>query len=131
MFGNDEALDLARALADGAELGVAPELLGRVVLGVAVAAVYLDGLLADLDGDLRGVELRHRGLHRRLPTRVLQRGGAVGQEARGLYLRRHVGKLELDGLEVRDWLAELLALLRVPDRRLVGPLRDAERERGD
>ena len=29
---------------------------------------------------------------------VLERSGAVGQEARGLYSESHVGKLELDGL---------------------------------
>src|SRR5205823_3123912 len=129
LLSDDEPLNLRRALADGAELGVAPVFFGWVIFRVAVAAVNLYGLLADPDGDLRGVELRHRRLFSHLLPRVLQSRCAVGQKARGVYLRRHVCELELDGLKLGDGLAELFALLRVAHRRLVSALRDAECER--
>ena len=38
---------------------------------------------------------------------------------------------ELHGLELRDRLAELLALLRVGEREVVGALREADAHRGD
>ena len=44
---------------------------------------------------------------------------------------RVVGELPLDRLERGDRLAELAALLRVVARRLVGALREADRQRGD
>src|SRR3954451_13549716 len=59
---DDEALDLAGALEDRVDLGVAVPALDRVLAGVAVAAEDLDGLLGDPDRGLTGVELGHRAL---------------------------------------------------------------------
>ena len=63
LLGDDELLDLARALADRAELDVAVELLDREVLREPVAAVDLDRAVGRAHRDLGGVEL---GLRREL-----------------------------------------------------------------
>src|SRR5262249_8219433 len=62
---------------------------------------------------------------------VAERGRAVGEQPRGVDLRGHLRDLELDGLEVRDHVAELLALARVAHRGLERRLGDAHGERGD
>src|SRR3989454_12574947 len=59
---DDEPLDLARALEQGVDLGVAVPLLDREVADVAVPAADLDRLLGDLDRDLAGLQLCHRAL---------------------------------------------------------------------
>jgi hypothetical protein len=58
-------------------------------------------------------------------------GGPVGQQPGRLDLGCHVGDLQLDGLEVRDRLTERRPLPRVPQRRLVRRLGDADRARRD
>src|ERR1700742_2263817 len=60
--GNDQALDLGGALEDGVDLGVAVHPLDRELAGVAVAAEDLDRPLGRPDGDLSGLQLRHRAL---------------------------------------------------------------------
>ena len=62
---------------------------------------------------------------------ILEIGGAIREQPRRFDPRRDVGQLPLDRLERRDRLAELLALLRVAQRRLVGALRQADRQRRD
>src|SRR5215216_1751286 len=65
--GDDEPLNLGRALADLANLRVAHHSLDRIVARVAVAAVHLNGLERRPHGDLRAEELRHcRFLRERL-----------------------------------------------------------------
>src|SRR5438270_13928259 len=54
--------DLVGAGPDAVEAQVAPHALDAVLLHVAVAAMDLDALVGDLDGDARGVQLRHRDL---------------------------------------------------------------------
>jgi len=57
--------------------------------------------------------------------------GAVREQPGGIQLDRHVGEHELDALVARYLDAELLALLCVPDRRVVRRLRDAHCLGGD
>src|SRR5260370_33277643 len=57
-----EPLDLARALEQRVDLGVAVPLLDRAVPNVSVAATDLDRLLGDFDRHLAGLHLRHRTL---------------------------------------------------------------------
>src|SRR3954451_12222625 len=57
---NHEALNLARALADGQQLDVAEILFGRIVFHEAVAAMYLDAVVGGLDRDFTGEEFCHR-----------------------------------------------------------------------
>src|SRR5262245_25181082 len=74
--GDDQALDLARALADRAELAVAQVALDRVVLHEAVATVDLDRVEGDLHCHLAGIELGHRRLRGVLLAGVAQHGRA-------------------------------------------------------
>src|SRR5262249_28823808 len=129
--GDDEPLDLARPLVDLGDLCVAVVPLHRELLRVPVAAEDLDGLRGLAPRHLRRVQLRLGALLRVGPALLLQPGGAVDEQARGVDLGRHVGELPLDRLEVRDALPELLALERVRARGVVGRLRYAERLRGD
>ena len=62
---------------------------------------------------------------------VLHRRGTVGQQPRGLDARRVVHELGADALKRADRLPELRPHERVVARRLVGTLRQADRERGD
>ena len=60
--GDDQALDLRGALEDRVDLRVAVHALDRELAGVAVAAEDLDRPLGRPDGDLAGLQLRHRAL---------------------------------------------------------------------
>src|SRR4051794_13038429 len=64
LAGDDQQLDLLRALEDVEDLGVARPLLEQVALAVADAAAELDAAERDLDAGPPGLRLRHRGLQR-------------------------------------------------------------------
>src|SRR5580698_1453823 len=61
LAGDDHALDLAGAFADGAELHVAIKLFGRIVFDEAVAAVDLHRLVGHANSNFAGVEFGHAG----------------------------------------------------------------------
>ena len=81
----------------------------------------------DLVAHLRGEQLGHARLDVGAPPRVLAARGLHGQEARRLDLRRHVGELELDRLQLGELPAERLAPAGVRHRELVGAPRGADR----
>src|SRR5579883_984560 len=87
-----QPLDLVRALADLAQLGVAERALDGEVAGVAVAAVDLDRGVAGADRGLRGVQLRHRRLAGGARARVVEEGRAPDQQPRGPELGVRVGE---------------------------------------
>src|SRR2546423_13724032 len=60
--GDDQSLDLRGALEDRPDLGVAVHPLNRELARVAVAAQDLNRALGRPDGDLAGLQLRHRAL---------------------------------------------------------------------
>src|SRR5688572_17951010 len=60
LAGDDEALNLARPLADRGELDVAEVLLRGVILHEPVAAVDLHAILGGAHGNLARVQLGHR-----------------------------------------------------------------------
>src|SRR5687767_4047701 len=126
---DDQALDFAGALADGAQLDVTEEFLGRVVFDESVPAVNLHRLFGGPDGNLARVQLGHGrlapGAHDAL---VLEPGGPIGEQPCGLNAGGHVGQLPLDGLKTRDGLAKLPALFRIPQRRLVRALGQPDRQ---
>src|ERR687889_755351 len=108
--GYDEALDLARSLVDLRDPGVPVVPLEGMVFHVPPPAEDLHGLVGDLVGDLRGVELRAgAGLGVAFPT-VLHPRGLVDEEAGRPYPRLHVGQLERYGLVLGDGLTERGAL---------------------
>src|SRR5262245_21635358 len=122
--GDDQALNLARAFANRRQLHVAKELLGRIVLYEAVAAVNLDAVFGGAHRELARVELGHRGLDRGPGPGVLERRGAVGQEPRGFDAGGGVDQPGADALEGTDLLAELDARECVGAGRFVRALRE-------
>src|SRR6476619_3428162 len=90
---DDQALDLAGALVDLGDLGVAVVALGREVLRVAVAAEDLDRLAGPVARHPRGEQLRLRALDRVRAPGVLQTRRPPHQGPRRLDLRLHVGEL--------------------------------------
>src|SRR5438874_2168410 len=110
---DDHLLHLVGALADREDLGVAIEAADRILLDEAVAAVDLDGLLRAAHGQASCLELGLRSGQGEVAPGVLLARGLVDEQARGLDLGRHVGELALDGLELRDRLAECDSLLGI------------------
>src|SRR5579859_1376749 len=127
---DDKPLDLGRALPDLVDLRVPEPFLDRVLLDVAVAAEDLDRVGRDLHRDVGREALGHRSLGA-LEGPALGRHPArtPDEQAGGVDRHRHVGELETDGLVLPQRLAELLAVLRVPQRELVRRARDAQRSR--
>src|SRR4051794_1408419 len=126
--GDHQLLDLGRALEDVVDLRVAVHPLDRELARVAVAAEDLHGPLGGPDGDLAGLELAHRALGvLELVAVAAHPRGAPDEQAGGVDLELHVGEHEGDRLVLDDLLAELLALLGVVERELVGGAGDAER----
>ena len=110
---------------------VAIELLDRIILDEAVAAVDLHRFVGDAHRDLAREQLRHRRFLGDALALILHPRRAIGEQARGFDLGGHVGELVLDGLKLGDRPAELLALLGILERGFVGALRGSDRERGD
>src|SRR3954471_2582555 len=104
--GDDEPLDLARALVDLGDLRVAVVALGRELLRVAVAAEHLDRLAGLAAGHRAREQLRLRALDAVRPAGLLEARRTPDQRARRLDLGLHVGQLVLDRLEAGDRAAE-------------------------
>src|SRR5215212_11048887 len=90
---DDVEHDLVGARADAVEAEVAPGALDAVLLHVPGPAVDLDALVGDLDGDARGVELRHRDLADGVLAAHEPPRGRVDHLPRRLDLRRHLREL--------------------------------------
>src|SRR6202041_1624942 len=129
--GNDQALDFAGAFVDFGDAGVAVVALDGVFAGVAVAAVNLDGFVGDAGGHFAGEKLGDSGVHAEASASVLFPGGFADEEAGGVDFRGHVREHELDGLKLRNGMAEGEALLRVFLRGFKSALGDARGLRGD
>src|SRR5215210_1595503 len=130
--GDHELLDLRRALEDVVDLRVAVPALDGVLAGVAVAAEDLDRPLGHPHRDLARLELAHRALAARERHLVAAHPGrAPHEQAGGVDLELHPREREGDRLVLDDLAAELLALLGVLQRVLVGRAGDPERLRAD
>src|SRR6185312_8562319 len=129
---DDEAHDLVGAFEDPVDAQIAEVALDRIVLDVAVAAMELQRLVADPEAGIGREALGHRAAHRRvrLPG-IERRSRAPHHEARRLELRRHIGELELQRLELGELAAELPALADMAERRLEAGAGAAERAGGD
>src|SRR5581483_2416734 len=84
LAGDHHLLDLVGPLADREDLGVAIEAAHGVLLDVAVAAVYLDGLVTGAHGQAARLQLRLGRGQREVLAAVLHAGGLVDQQAGGL-----------------------------------------------
>src|SRR3954463_1879954 len=128
---DDQLLDLRGPLVQGGHARVAEVALDGVVVDVTGSAVHLDGEVRVAHGGLGGEQLGDGGLGGARTPGVLQPAGAPYERAGGLGIDRHVGDHLLHELEARDRAAELLALLRVGDRRAHAALADPDAARGD
>ena len=106
-------LQVRRALVDLADLGVAEQLLDRIFLDEPVAAEEIHRQRRDALGDLRREDLADRRFGQERLAGVAQARGVVDGQPRGFDVDRRARELMLDGLELGDRLAELLALLGV------------------
>src|SRR5919112_2835436 len=117
--GDDELLDLGRALVDAQRTDLAIQPLDDAAHRDAEAAEELHGVI---DRALRGlgrVQLGHRRLARDAAAPdVLRPRRAVDQQRARVHAERHLGELRLHELEVGHRRAEQLAL-RGPRERLV------------
>ena len=125
---HDQPHDLVGAFEDLVHAQVPDNLLDAVIREIAVAAVQLQALIGHLRARLGDEFLGHGaelgGIRRalvELPRRLAQEG------AGGLKLDLHVGKAELQRLELVDALAEGAALGHVAQRGVERRLRRPER----
>src|SRR5271166_5982965 len=128
---DDQPLNLAGSLANGAQLHITIELLGGIVLDEPVAAVNLNSFVGTLHCDLARVQLRHRGFKGGFHSRVFHCSSAIRKQAGGIDLSRQIGKFERNALKIAYRLPELFALLGVLQRSFVRALSHAESKRGD
>ena len=82
----------------------------------------LQGVVGDLQGDVRGIHLCHGGLHPIGDMGLLLLGSGVDQEAGTAQLGGHIRQFEGDPLLEAHGLAELDPLLGIGQSVLVGPL---------
>src|SRR5690606_13084781 len=116
----------ARPLVDRADLGIAIQLLDRVLPGESIPTMEIDTRRGDPLGRLRRVELRHSRLPQEGLSSILQTSRVVDEETCRLELRGHAGELELNSLEVRNRAAELLPLLYIAEGGLESAARQAD-----
>ena len=110
----------------GPEAGVADGALDAVLAHVAVAAVYLEALVGDLQHRALRQQLRHRHVADDVLAGDVAPQRRVGERLAGLHPGRHLRDLVADHLEVPDRAPEGLALERVvttvtSSRRLIPP----------
>src|SRR5215218_4502138 len=129
--GDDLAVDLARPLPDLVYLHLPPVARDGARLHEPLAAVDLDRLIRGPLGRLRRKDLGYARLAGEAAAPVPEPRGLQHHVARELHLHRHVGELELYGLELGDGLAKLPALPCALQRLVQARLREPDRERGD
>src|SRR3954447_27076090 len=128
---DDVALDLAGAVPDPLDPGVAPEALDPGLLHQPHAAEDLDRLVGDARQHLGREQLRLRDHPVRVPALVQQPGAVEREQVGGFDLGRHVGELERGPLELADRLAELLPARRPVGGEVEHPPRPADAGGGD
>src|SRR5437879_51488 len=128
---NHQPLNLACALVDFGDAGVAVHPLDRIFATVAVPAVDLDGLVGDARGHLRGEQLGNGRFHAEARADVLLPSGFAREQACGVNFRGHICEHELDGLEIGDGMAEGHTLLRIFQRFLKRALGNPHGLRGN
>src|ERR1700675_3373941 len=77
---NHQPLDLARPLADGAQLHVAIKLFRRIVFDKTVSAMNLHAFVGAPDGYFAGIQLGHGRFQRGLHAGIFHGSGAQGQQ---------------------------------------------------
>ncbi len=91
----------------------------------------LNGFVRDPSSHFAGEKLRDGGIHAKASAGILLPRGFTNEQASCVDLGGHIGKHELDRLELRDRMAESHALLRPGERGFKRALSDAGGLRGD
>src|SRR3984885_6704075 len=79
-------------------------------------AENLQAIIGDADVGLGGKGLHHCGNGSYVLAAIYPAGEIIGRDPAHVYAGRYIGDLVRDGLEGRDRLAELMALLAIADR---------------
>src|SRR5262249_7266178 len=117
IVGLHDFVNLARAFVDDRALAVAEEAPDRILVGIAVRAVNLDGVASRTLGRDGREPLRQPGLAGVAQTLVLEPARSDPEQPRGLIVGFHLRDHLLHELVLPDLDAEGLALLRVLDAR--------------
>ena len=124
---DDITLNLTGTLIDREDAGVTHQFFQRILLGIAVAAVNLLGLEADVQHRLRDKALG-AGAHQGVINSLVHQSGRIGQLGlAALQLHLHVRQLELNALQLADGLAEGETGPGVFDGQIQRPLSHAHR----
>src|SRR6185369_17987848 len=108
--------------------GALEEQVRGMLPSVADAAMRLDRVARNLDGDIGEMRLgERRHAWRILLPHVPGMGGVPDERARRLQLDGHIGELMLERLKAADQPAVLLALLGIVDRARLDGARRAQR----
>ena len=126
MGGDDHPLNLIGPLVDGGNLGVAVGALHLHALEETGAAVDLQGIVGDLQRNVRGVHLRHGRLHAVRLMVFLQFGCGINQEPGAAQLGGHIRQLKGNALLGGNGLAELDTFFGIGQRVLKGSLSDPQ-----
>src|SRR6266513_3998737 len=113
--GDDDALDLTCPFIDLRDLCIPEKFLNGEISHVPVPPEQLNCLRRDPHRRFGREQLRHAGVERDILARIFARRRPLRQRPRRLDACRHIGELELHGLEVLDRLAELPAFGAVLD----------------
>ena len=132
LLGDRLQLQVGRAFVDLADLGVAVELLDRILLDESVAAEQVDRERRDALGDLRRQDLADRGFGEERLAGVAQTGGVVDGQ-------RRAASTSTAARAIWCWTAwnsaialpNCLPLFRVGDRRVERAAREADHLRAD
>src|SRR5438132_5119045 len=130
-LGDRGQLHVRRPLVDRSDLRVAPELLDRILAGVAVPAENLHGEGCHSLTDLGGEEFGHGRLAPEWFSGILEPCCVVDHESRRLQVGSGLSDLKLKPLKVGDRLPELFSLLRISDGVLERAAGDANHLRTD
>jgi error-prone DNA polymerase len=129
---DQDLLHFARTVVDAGDAQVTPDPLDHVLaVDVGVAPEDLEALVHGLPAPLGAGQLRGGRLAQCRLALIEQPGGAVAAEPRGLGARAHLRKAKRQGLVLREWGAEGLALHGVLEREFHRLLRAADATRGE
>src|SRR6267378_2415192 len=128
---DDQALDFAGAFVNFRDAGVAIVTFDGILAAVTVAAVDLNGYVRYACGHFAGKEFCDGGVHAETSAGILLPRGLSNEEARSINFRGHVREHELDGLELRNRVAEGHALMGILQGRFECASGDAGGLRGD
>ncbi len=114
MRGDQQFLDLRGAFVDRRDFGIPKVAFDRVLVGVSIRPMHLDGIERTAHGSLRGKILGYGDFPRAPSSLIFQVAGTKDQQACGFGIDDHPSNQILDQLETPNRTTELFALLGIP-----------------